>query len=267
MLPGMRDLGVWLGMSVAILWIVPSGVPAAASADGATSRLSVAPADQACRTDTDCVVVGDDCGGCSCGVPVSRARAVVYAQRQRTACASYHGPHCDYACPTPTPACRDGRCVMVGPDAAQEGLPAAWAMLFEEADLIAAVRVISVDATAAAVDGPVYVDAAMLKSLGPAEASARTVRFGASAWMGPAYQPNEQRIVFLQRIPDGHAYYHARWAALEPGRIDLFVDNEQLPRLTEASLRAFLRRVSAGAFPPPNVRFEPVQSSDPPHEP
>jgi len=248
-------------MLAAVLSIVPSGVSAAASIDDATHRLAVDPADQSCLTDTDCVVVGDDCGGCSCGVPVSRARAVVYAERQRAACAAYHGPHCDYSCPTPIPACRDGRCALVGPDAAQESLPAAWAMLFEEADLIAAVRVTSVDATAAAVDGPVYVDAAVLKVIGPADASARTVRFGASAWMGPAYQPNEQRIVFLQRVPDDHAYYRARWAALEPGRIDLLIDDEQLPLLTEASLRAFLRRVSAGAFPPPNVRFEPVQES------
>jgi len=95
--------------------------------------------------------------------------------------------------------------------------------LAAEADVVAIVEVVATDATATAADGPIYVDAKVLKVLKGALPVVPSIRFGATAWVGPAYQRGERRVVFLRRVADGDAYYpQARWSSLEAGVAEVF---------------------------------------------
>jgi hypothetical protein len=113
---------------------------------------------------------------------------------------------------------------------------------WEQADLIAAVEILNVDYSATASDGPMVAEARLLKLVkgsGP-----RTIRFGASAWLGPNYQKGDRRILFLQRTAPADAYFrNANWSSLETGKLNLFVTEEAVQRLRYDSLIAFLMKL------------------------
>ena len=116
------------------------------------------------------------------------------------------------------------------------------AELVRDAELIVAVKVLSTDETAMPADGPMYVDAKILKVVKGPLRGARNIRFGASAWVGPTYRSGEERIVFLNPIPRRHAYYaKASWSSLEAGKVDVFFVHETLDDCSEASLRDLLK--------------------------
>ena len=95
--------------------------------------------------------------------------------------------------------------------------------LATEADVVAIVEVMATDATATEADGPMYVDAKVLKVLKGALPVVPGIRFGATAWTGPTYRSGERRVVFLRRVADGDAYYHdVRWSSLEAGVAEVF---------------------------------------------
>ena len=74
--------------------------------------------------------------------------------------------------------------------------------------------------TSALADGPMYVDAGVLKVVKGSARGTQKIRFGASAWVGPTYRSGEERIVFLNRVARGHAYYaKARWSSLDAGKL------------------------------------------------
>ena len=75
-------------------------------------QLVVAPEDQACESDAECVIVSTRCSTCECGAPVRTRHARAYAERYRALCEHYHGGVCEYSCPTPFTICRDHRCVL-----------------------------------------------------------------------------------------------------------------------------------------------------------
>ena len=130
--------------------------------------------------------------------------------------------------------------------------------LVQDAELIAAVKVLSTDDTAMPADGPMYVDATVLKVV-KGNLWRQKIRFGASAWVGPTYRSGEERIVFLNPVVRGHAYYfNARWSSLEAGKVDVFFVNEALDNCSEASLIEFLRKTEAIGQAPPKVESKPV---------
>ncbi len=74
--------------------------------------LEVAPEDQTCNVDSDCVIVSTGCSSCECGSPANRTAEQRYIERYKTMCMDYHGGVCDYVCPTPYARCLDHRCTL-----------------------------------------------------------------------------------------------------------------------------------------------------------
>ena len=82
-----------------------------------------------------------------------------------------------------------------------------------------------------------------LRSSKGAVRSARRIRFGASAWVGPSFREGERRIVLLTAVSSWHGYYtKARWASLEAGKIDLFIADKAIVKCTTEALSEFLKR-------------------------
>jgi len=114
---------------------------------------------------------------------------------------------------------------------------------WEQADLVAAVEILNVDYSATASDGPMVAEARLLKLV--KGSSSRTVRFHASAWLGPSYQKGERRILFLRRTAPGQAYSpNTNWGSLETGKLNLFVTEEAVQGLRYDSVIAFLTKLS-----------------------
>jgi hypothetical protein len=114
---------------------------------------------------------------------------------------------------------------------------------WEQADLIAAVEILNVDYSATASDGPMVAEARLLKLV--KGSGSRTIRFGASAWLGPNYQRGDRRILFLRRTAPADAYFrNANWSSLETGKLNLFITEEAVQSLRYDSLTAFLTKLS-----------------------
>ena len=134
--------------------------------------------------------------------------------------------------------------------------------LIDEAEVVAAVRILSTDYRATAADGPMYADAKPLKVIKGNLSLARQIHFGASAWVGPRYGGGEERIVFLAPVAGGHSYYkNTRWSSLEAGKVDLYASRQTINELSEDALRKFLRRLARAASTPPNLECELVRTS------
>ena len=134
--------------------------------------------------------------------------------------------------------------------------------LIDEAEFVAAVRILSTDYRATAADGPMYADAKLLKVIKGDLSRAQRIHFGASAWVGPTYSAGQERIVFLARVAGGHGYYkNARWSSLEAGKVDLYLLHQEIDELLEATLREFLRSLAHAESSPPNLECELVRSS------
>ena len=131
--------------------------------------------------------------------------------------------------------------------------------LVRDAELIVAVKILSTDDRAMPADGPMYVDARVVKVVKGNSWGSRKIRFGARAWVGPTYREGEERIVFLNPVARRHAYYaKARWSSLEAGKVDVFFVNEALDDCSEASLLEFLRKTEAIGQAPPRVECRAV---------
>lgn len=138
--------------------------------------------------------------------------------------------------------------------------------LVEQSNLIAAVEIVSIDETAMPVDGPMYVEARILKVIkGNFRASSR-IRFGASAWVGPTYRVGEERIVFLAPVPARQTYFGtAMWHSVEAGKIDVFVAPEDLEQCSETLLVAFLKMIETVRSSPPRLEGKLVRHTDSTH--
>ena len=134
--------------------------------------------------------------------------------------------------------------------------------LIDEAQVVAAVRILSTDYRATAADGPMYTDAKLLKLVKGSLSKAQRIHFGASAWVGPRYSGGEERIVFLAPVAGGHSYYkNAGWSSLEAGKVDLYAGRQAIEQLSEDALRKFLRRLAHAASTAPNLECEIVRTS------
>ncbi|MBI2093768.1 MAG: hypothetical protein HYT88_03485 [Candidatus Omnitrophica bacterium] len=127
---------------------------------------------------------------------------------------------------------------MVGWVTAAASAASTFDQLVEQADAIVLVVIRSVDTSAMPVDGPMQVDAKVAKVVKGRVAQDAAIRFAASAWMGPRYQPDERRIVFLARSDAEHM---AGWSSIEVGWLDLFFTEEALDVCSLDTLAGFLR--------------------------
>jgi hypothetical protein len=114
--------------------------------------------------------------------------------------------------------------------------------LLGKADAVAVVEILTTDYTATAADGPMYAGAKIIKPLKGHLRVNQTIRFGASAWVGPSYKTHERRVVFLDAVPAPHSYYaNARWASLDAGKLDLFIAASAVEKCSLNTLSTFLR--------------------------
>jgi hypothetical protein len=128
--------------------------------------------------------------------------------------------------------------------------PAGLEGLLGEADAVVVVEILTTDYTATAADGPMYAEAKVIKSVKGSLRAKQTIRFGASGWVGPSYKAGERRVVFLDAMPAGHAYYaKARWASLDAGKLDLFIAAAAVEKCSLDALSAFLRGVTSKQSP------------------
>jgi hypothetical protein len=68
--------------------------------------------------------------------------------------------------------------------------------------------------------------------------------------VGPSYKAGERRVVFLDAMPAGHAYYaKARWSSLDAGKVDLFIAAAAVEKCSLETLSAFLRGVTSRQRP------------------
>ena len=111
-------------------------------------------------------------------------------------------------------------------------------------------------------DGPMYVEAQVLKLVKGNLRTRQQIRFGSSAWVGPTYRPGEERVVFLAPVPGGHAYYdQARWSSVEAGKVDVFFAREDLKNCSEAALLEFLRMIETAGHSPPKLECRLVRDA------
>ena len=132
--------------------------------------------------------------------------------------------------------------------------------LIDQAEVVAAVTILSTNYRATAADGPMYADAKLLKVIKGEPSRAQRIHFGASAWVGPTYSAGQERIVFLAPVTGGHGYYkNTRWSSLEAGKVDLYFARPAIEELSESTLRKFLRGLAHGGNSPPNLECELVR--------
>jgi hypothetical protein len=74
--------------------------------------IQVAPSDQQCQADSDCMITLTHCGGCSCGAPINTSFNKKYHELYMSFCKNYYGGVCDFYCPTPVATCAEGRCIL-----------------------------------------------------------------------------------------------------------------------------------------------------------
>lgn len=105
---------------IALAWLssVPGCARSSANAPGGavpTPRaysIKIDPGDQECAHDTECTLVQDHCGGCSCGTPINRAAEAKVQRRFKDLCEGFYGPQCEIHCPERTLRCREGTCII-----------------------------------------------------------------------------------------------------------------------------------------------------------
>ena len=135
--------------------------------------------------------------------------------------------------------------------------------LIDQAEVVAAVTILSTDYRATAADGPMYADAKLLKVIKGELSRAQGIHFGASAWVGPTYSAGQERIVFLAPVAGGHGYYkNTRWSSLEAGKVDLHFARPAIEELSESTLRKFLRGLAHAGNSLPKLECELVRVGD-----
>lgn len=141
--------------------------------------------------------------------------------------------------------------VTMGWMAAFAAADASLERLVEQADAIVLVEIRSTDARAMPSDGPMKVEAKIVKVLKGRLREGAMIRFDASAWMGPTYEPLERRIVFLKRST---AEGIVAWASIEVGWLDLFFTDEEMASCSLEALTGFLDSLGRQS-PRPRLQF------------
>jgi hypothetical protein len=126
------------------------------------------------------------------------------------------------------------------------------------ADAVVAVEILSTDYTATPSDGPMMAYARVLKVVkGPLSIGNR-FSFWESAWVGPAYQKGEYRILFLEQAKPTESAKTARWWILSNlyARTDFFIEKDSIPALSAESLESFLKQIQESRPRPKKVMFD-----------
>lgn len=125
------------------------------------------------------------------------------------------------------------------------------------ADAVVAVEVLSTDYTATASDGPMLAAARVLKVVKGPFKNGKTFNFMETAWVGPAYQKGEYRILFLEKTKPTEFPKTTEWRILPNSyaRTDFFINKDSVTALSTDSLRAFLKELQDLKTNPKKVTF------------
>lgn len=115
---------------VVVLYILPRIFYGPLIIERTPHRFTVAPEDQACQYDSDCVLVSTDCSGCECGTPVNKIHQTKYANKREVLCKDYRGGVCEFLCSTPYTKCIDHRCALSTSEANLPFIPTTYAECF-----------------------------------------------------------------------------------------------------------------------------------------
>jgi hypothetical protein len=129
--------------------------------------------------------------------------------------------------------------------------------LITAAEAVVAVQILSTDYTATPSDGPMSAAARVLKVLKGPLITEKKFSFWETAWVGPAYQKGEYRILFLEQAKPAESGKTTRWWILSNlyARTDFFIEKESIAALSAESLESFLKEIQESRPRPQKVVF------------
>ena len=98
-----------LVLALIVLFLTPSLSPAQGLELGRV--ITVSDQEEACASDSDCLVVADDCGGCSCGLAVNKSFQDKFIKQREQQCKNFNFG-CDSSCMPMGAVCKDSRCIL-----------------------------------------------------------------------------------------------------------------------------------------------------------
>jgi hypothetical protein len=133
-----------------------------------------------------------------------------------------------------------------------------FAGLITAAEAVVAVEILSTDYTATPSDGPMVAAAKVLKVLKGPLISGKRFSFWETAWVGPAYQNGEYRILFLEQAKPTESREATRWWILsnQYARTDFFIEKGSIAALSAESLESFLKEIQESKPRPKKVVFD-----------
>ena len=152
----------------------------------------------------------------------------------------------------PEPSCQTCAAAKATRDA--EASAQGLAALMKQADAVLLVEIAATDTSAMPADGPMQVDATVIRTVSGTPAAGSTIHFSANAWAGPTYEPGEQRIVLLARLTNPAL---GQWTSLETGWMDLFFTNETADVCSAQALQTFLERLGPQPLRP-RLQFQAI---------
>ena len=140
----------------------------------------------------------------------------------------------------------------------QERLALDFTGLIAAAEAVVAVEILSTDYTATPSDGPMSAAAKVLKVLKGPLITEKKFSFWETAWVGPAYQKGEYRILFLEQAKPAESGKTTRWWILSNlyARTDFFIEKDSIPALSAESLESFLKQIQESRPRPKKVMFD-----------
>ena len=130
--------------------------------------------------------------------------------------------------------------------------------LITSAEAVVAVEILSTDYTATPSDGPMVAEAKVLKVVKGPLTTGKKFSFWETAWVGPAYQKGEYRILFLEQAKPNEARKATRWWILSNlyARTDFFIEKDSITPLSAESLGSFLKEIQETIPRPKKVVFD-----------
>lgn len=130
--------------------------------------------------------------------------------------------------------------------------------LITAAEAVVAVEILSTDYTATPSDGPMVAEAKVLKVVKGPLTNGKKFNFWETAWVGPAYQRGEYRILFLEQAKPTESRNASRWWILSnlDARTDFFIEKNSIAALSAESLESFLKEIQESSPRPKKVVFD-----------
>lgn len=140
----------------------------------------------------------------------------------------------------------------------QEQPGSGFSGLITAAEAVVAVEILSTDYTATPSDGPMVAEAKVLKVVKGPLTTGKKFSFWETAWVGPAYQKGEYRILFLEQAKPDESRKATRWWILSNlfARTNFFIERDSIAGLSAGSLEAFLKEIQESTPRPNKVVFD-----------